>query len=61
MRFIEERLDQDGVINHLIEFGFEDVGAVYADENVMYVKGVPVILSSVYVALEVDEYRPESA
>lgn len=54
MRFIAERLEKDSVINYLIEFGWGDIGAVYEEENVMYVKGEPIIISSV-------DRRPDEA
>ncbi len=58
IRFIAERLDKDEVINHLIEFGLEDIDSVFADDDVMYVYDiVAVVLSSVRIALE-DEQLP---
>lgn len=52
MRFSAEMLDKSNAINHFVEFGFEDVGNVFPSDDVMYVKGIPVILSSVQVLID---------
>ena len=49
-------LDKSSAPNHFVTFGFEDVGNVFPDDDVMYVlDGVPITLSSVIVLLDGDD------
>lgn len=54
MKFSARLVDADGLIDPNIEFGFEDVSAVYPSDDVIYANSTPLVLSSVVVAQDID-------